>query len=106
MAGEGFPGKPRAAAAALFVSDPEATIPTPGEILAGLHGLTAAESRLVQCLLQGKRLKDAAEELAITANTAKTHLKRIFRKTETNSQSELIRLILSGPIMVAGNDQS
>ncbi len=33
----------------------------------------------------------------IKPNTARTHLKHIFSKTETNRQSELVTLILNGP---------
>lgn len=101
LAGERHPDTSPSAAAALFVSDPESTPRMPSEILTGFYGLTEKESRMTLLLLQGMKLKDAADELSITDNTARTHLKRIFHKIGVNRQSELIRTILSGPAMCA-----
>ena len=52
-------------------------------------------------LLSGLSLGDAAEALAITGNTARTHLKRVFAKTGVSRQSELIRVLVTGPAQVA-----
>lgn len=40
--------------------------------------------------IEGKSRKELAEELNISAGTFRTHLLRIFEKTGTNSQIELI----------------
>lgn len=85
------------AAAAIFLSDPEKGIQSPIEVLRELYGLTPSEAQVVSLLIQGKKVKEAAAELAITSNTARTHLKRAFYKTETTRQGDLIRLLLSGP---------
>ena len=61
-----------------------------------LYRLTVAEARLAAMLAHGQRLDEAAEDLAITYETARTHLKRIFSKTGADRQPELVRLILSG----------
>jgi DNA-binding CsgD family transcriptional regulator len=82
----------------LFITDPDSVYPTNLERLAGMFDLTPAESRMTDQLLQGKSLGDAAEELHITSQTARTHLKRIFGKTDTNRQSELMRVLLSSPV--------
>jgi hypothetical protein len=42
-------------------------------------------------------LSEAAEQLGITGETARTVLKRVLGKTETRSQMDLVRLLLSGP---------
>lgn len=55
---------------------------------------TARESALTEALLSGASLSDAAASLDITVHTARTHLKRVFRKTGTNRQSQLLRLLL------------
>jgi DNA-binding NarL/FixJ family response regulator len=48
-------------------------------------------------LAQGLRLEDAAENGQVSLNTMRTHLRRIFCKTGTDRQADLVRLILSGP---------
>ena len=56
-------------------------------------GLSGAELRLCEALIQGQTLLEAATSLNISRNTAKTHLARIFDKTGVHSQSALIRLL-------------
>ncbi len=82
---------------ALYITDPDAVQPTSLERLASMFELTPAESRLAAQLLSGKSLGNAADELGITSETARVHLKRIFSKTNTCRQSELMRLLLSSP---------
>ena len=58
--------------------------------LISLYGLTRGEAALASKLVQGKSIEDAANELCISAHTARTHLKRIFMKTDTHRQPELV----------------
>jgi DNA-binding CsgD family transcriptional regulator len=58
-------------------------------------GLTPAEARLALHLVTGETLRSAALKLSITYETARTSLKKIFRKTGTCRQAELIILILT-----------
>lgn len=88
------------AAALIFITDPEAQPEPPTQVLQSLYGLTPAEAKLAALLAQGKNVMAAAAELGVTYNTARTHLKRIFKKTGTRRQSELVKLLLSGPITV------
>ncbi|HKU96473.1 MAG TPA: helix-turn-helix transcriptional regulator [Vineibacter sp.] len=62
-----------------------------GVILA--YGLTPAEGKVLDALIDGDRLDEAAERLGIRRATAKTHLNRILAKTGTTRQSELVRLV-------------
>ena len=87
----------RAPRVAMFITDPEATQVTNLERLKALFNLTPAESRMASQLLQGKSVIEAADALGITRQTARVHLKRIFGKTYTNRQSELMRLLLNSP---------
>jgi len=87
-------------AAALFVSDPERRLGTAEELLCGLYGLTPTEARIAAILMQGRSVEDAASELAISINTARTHLKHLFGKTCTTRQGDLISLLLSGPALL------
>jgi DNA-binding CsgD family transcriptional regulator len=63
--------------------------------LCRLYGLTRGEAALAVLLVRGKSIEDAAEELFISPHTARTHLKRIFMKTDTHRQTELVVRILT-----------
>jgi len=82
---------------ALFIADLDAQNETLDEVLRSIFGLTRAESKVAALLAQGKSLEQACEGLFISCETGRTHLKRIFSKTETNRQGELIRLLLKCP---------
>ena len=79
--------------AMVMLTDPEASpMPVP-EIVGALLDLTPTESRVATGLMQGRSLADVAEDLGVTMNTARTHLKRIFEKTRTSRQGELVAMM-------------
>ena len=80
--------------AVIFVSDPDLGEAIPMELLRSLYGLTAAEAGISLGLLEGKGLEPAASAASMKLNTAKTHLKRVFEKTHTGRQAELVRVML------------
>jgi DNA-binding CsgD family transcriptional regulator len=59
-------------------------------MLSQIYGLTRGEAALAASLMRGKSIDEAADELFISPHTARTHLKRIFMKTDTHRQSELV----------------
>ncbi len=67
------------------------------EILMNIYKLTPAEARVVTELLEYPQLRNAAKDLNISMLTAKTHLKHIYRKTNTNRLSIMLHRIISGP---------
>jgi DNA-binding CsgD family transcriptional regulator/PAS domain-containing protein len=83
------------ATAALFVQDPIAVPPFPGEAFAKLYGLTGSELRVLLAMAPGLGVKEAAEVLGIGETTAKTHLQHIYAKTGTAKQTELLQLFMS-----------
>lgn len=91
----------RDSVAALLISDPTQHHATADRVIAQLYRLTPAESRLAAELVQGKSVETAAYSLGISSHTARTHLKRIFSKTRTTRQGELISVLLSGPALFA-----
>ncbi len=95
-AGQAPPGPGPQAGAAIFLCDPERHIQMAPAALAQLYGLTPAESRLAGLLVSGTALTEAAVELGVSHQTVRTHLKRIFTKTGTKRQAELVGLLLSG----------
>lgn len=90
-------------AVAIFVTDPERYNEPPTAILARLYGLTDAEARLLQALIVGKKLETVAEENGVSLNTVRSHLKQVFRKTDTNRQPELVSLVMNSSAYVASN---
>lgn len=73
------------------ILDPE-EVPIKSErSLAAAFGLTQRESFLLQELILGASLRDAAERLDISYFTARNHLASITSKTGCHSQSEIIR---------------
>jgi DNA-binding CsgD family transcriptional regulator/PAS domain-containing protein len=84
------------AVAAVFLSDPEKKPETNPEALKRLYGFTPAEARIAERLLQGESVGEAAEELHVSVNTARTHVKSMFDKTDTHRHRELLRILLSG----------
>ena len=84
----GLPG-----AAAVIVQDPAEPPPLPGPAFAELYGLTDAELRVLQIIVRGLTSQEIAEELTLSIATVKTHLRKIFAKTNTSRQAELIRLL-------------
>jgi len=83
--------------ALLFVSDPDQKAGTDDEILIKMFGLTPAEARVARLLADGRSIAKICKELKIADNTARTHLKHIFSKTDTHRQSELLTLISKLP---------
>ena len=86
--------------AALFLHDPAAAARIDEDALCRLFGLTHSEARLLVLLLNGSTLAEACATLGVTMNTARTHLKHIFLKTDTNRQTQLISLLLGSVIQL------
>lgn len=59
------------------------------------YHLTDKEQMVLLHLIHGNSIKEIAEAAFVSENTVKTHLKSLFRKTDTKSQTEVIRLILT-----------
>ncbi len=58
-------------------------------------GLSRAEFRVCLMLSRGLSVKTVSEELSLSENTVRSHLRAIYAKTETSSLPELIYRILS-----------
>jgi len=77
-------------AALLTLYDEDKGVDIDEGVLCKLYGLTRGEAALAAILLQGKSIEEAAAQLFISPHTARTHLKRIFMKTDTHRQTELV----------------
>jgi DNA-binding CsgD family transcriptional regulator/PAS domain-containing protein len=94
-----------AAAAIVFIVDPEGRFDTPIDMLAELFALSRAEARLAALLLQDRSLSESARELGVSLNTVRTQLKKLFERTGTNRQGALIRALLLSPVHLTGWSQ-
>jgi DNA-binding CsgD family transcriptional regulator len=80
--------------AILFVTDPDRNTRSPIAWLQQRFGLTAAEAAFAGEIVAGAGIQAAADRLHISRSTGRTHLARIFEKTGTHRQAELVRLML------------
>lgn len=62
---------------------------------AARFGLTGAEARVLALLCDGCAPSRMAERLAVAPTTVRTHLQRIFDKTDARRQSDVVRLVLT-----------
>jgi len=60
-----------------------------------IFGLSEGQMLLAQRIVSGDNLTAASGALGISINTARTHLSRIYVKTGVNSQTALVRTLLS-----------
>lgn len=60
------------------------------------YGMTRSEARLAAMITDGYSLIHAAAMLNISHNTARTHMKRVYSKTNTHRQVDLVKLLGSG----------
>ncbi len=96
--GQRFSADQRPDAVVLLVIDTEQRTKVSGDTLVQLYNLTPSETRVALMLIDGKRLDQIAEELDVAQTTVVFHLKNLFRKTETNRQADLVRVLLSVPL--------
>jgi DNA-binding CsgD family transcriptional regulator len=85
--------EPRAVAAVFvtLASDPS-TLPL--QAWAAAFGLTQAEVRVLELMIEGHNIIEAAARLNVATTTGRTHLARLMEKTGVTRQSELIRLAM------------
>ena len=87
----------RSHAVCVSFADPERAPEADADLIARLYGLTAREAAVAALLLQGRSPSDAADELAMTDNTARTHIRHVFDKIGVERLSDLVRLLMQGP---------
>jgi DNA-binding CsgD family transcriptional regulator len=87
--------------AAVLLSDPDRGGAVSMKALKELFDLTNMEAALTCELAEGLSVSEAAERLNIAVNTARSHLRAIFEKTDTGRQAQLIRLVLKSAAELA-----
>ena len=84
-----FRGSPPGVAV-IFITDPERYPAARTDLLIRIYRLTRTEAALAAKLSEGQSPAQAAQSLSMSYETARTHLRRIFSKTATSRQSELV----------------
>lgn len=69
--------------------------------LCQLFDLIPSEARLALALSRGMSITDAAGEIGITVESARTYSKRIYAKTGARGQSDLVRFIHRSIVVIA-----
>jgi DNA-binding NarL/FixJ family response regulator len=89
----GVPPDVRDAVARQLTSAPS----TPGAL-----SLTPREKEILDLLAEGLSLKDLAEALFISPNTAKSHLSRLYRKLGVTNRTQAVMVMTTHPSLRAG----
>lgn len=84
----------RPARAAVLIVDPERPAIGPLDSFATVYQLTDAEWQVLQHLAGGASPGEIARTLGVGVATVRTHLHRLFDKTGTRRQAELVALLL------------
>jgi DNA-binding CsgD family transcriptional regulator/PAS domain-containing protein len=95
---QAWEGQVRRVAAVVFVHEPKKVAAL---LLRDMFALTRQEGAIAEALSNGVPLPRVARDLGITVGTARFHLKRIFQKTNTHSQVELVTLLSTSLASVA-----
>jgi DNA-binding CsgD family transcriptional regulator len=90
-----------AARGAVVMTDLERRPDPPEELLRSVFGLTAMQAKLARLVATGLGLETIGDQLGITQETVRSHLKQVYAKTDTHRQAELATM-LSGMIDFSG----
>ena len=80
--------------AIVLILEPSLSVDATDAELSQLCGLSSAESRIANLLMDGLSLDQCSMRLNIQVPTARAHLKRMFRKTGTRHQGDLVSSLL------------
>lgn len=87
------------ATAIIFVNNPDDRITPTEAALVTQFRLTPAEAKLTAALLDGEHVDDYATRTGLSPHTVKTQLKAVFAKSGCGRQADLVRVVLSNPIL-------
>lgn len=86
-------GKSYRATAVLFVHKAALETPSPPQAIAAAYKLTAMELRVLLAVVEVGGVPEVAEALGVAESTVKTHLGRVFAKTNSSRQADLVKLV-------------
>jgi DNA-binding CsgD family transcriptional regulator/PAS domain-containing protein len=83
------------ATAAVFVRKAGLDLPSPPEAVASEFKLTPAEVRVLFAIVQIGGVPEVAPVLGVSEQTVKSHLHKLYEKTATRRQADLVKLVAS-----------
>jgi DNA-binding CsgD family transcriptional regulator len=84
------------------ITDPERRPPRRTDVLRAYFGLSRAEADVALAIVDGGRPDAVADRLCLSVATVRTHLRRLFAKTGTARQADLVRALLAILMLAAG----
>jgi DNA-binding CsgD family transcriptional regulator/PAS domain-containing protein len=81
------------AAAALFVRKAAMERPARSDVIGTTYSLTPTELRVLLAIVEIGGVPEVAAALGVADSTVKTHLSRLFEKTGTGRQADLVKLV-------------
>lgn len=91
-----------AAVAAVFVRKAALGTPGPLEVIAKTYKLTPTELRVLLAIVEVGGAPEVAEALGVAETTVKFHLRRLFEKTGTRRQADLVKIVAGYSGLPAG----
>jgi DNA-binding CsgD family transcriptional regulator len=91
-----------AAVATVFIHKAALDLPSPPEAVAQEFRLTPAELRVLFAVIEVGGVADVAAVLGLSEATVKTHLQRLFQKTGSARQADLVKLVAGYSIALVG----
>ena len=85
--------------AVIIPSPEELTTPESVGQVGSLFGLTRAEARVALSLCAGGTLRDVAQRLSMSYETARSHVKHAYDKTGTATQAQLVSRLLTSLVL-------
>jgi DNA-binding CsgD family transcriptional regulator len=95
-------GLSHSATVAILMHKAALEIVSPLKTIAKAYKLTQSESRTILAIVQLGGVPEAAAMLGISENTVRTHLHRVFAKTDINRQADLVKLVAGYANPLAG----
>ncbi|MCP4927627.1 MAG: hypothetical protein GY918_01045 [Gammaproteobacteria bacterium] len=77
----------------IYINDPQNRLQPTDVQLISYYGLTSAQANVAVQLYASKSIVAAAEKLNISIHTARSHLRSIYTKTDTNNLPELVKIL-------------
>lgn len=85
-------GSPRAIA---FIYDNALPVKVDHALLKSMYGLTKAEIKVAELIVESKSLEQISEKCGLSINTLKTHLSRTYEKTGMANRAMLVKLLVT-----------
>ena len=101
-------GSAYTALAAVFVQKASFELPSSREVIAKSYKLTPTELRVLLAIVEVGGVPKVSEAMGISVSTVKTHLGRLFAKTGTDRQADLVKLVAAyaNPLFVSSVPRS